>query len=651
MVADEEDWDFDAAADEDYGLNLLEDSEVMPPEMENEDPSPVLPIEKEVGDLAVPPVAEPVAAAQAAVAAPFAASVAEYVGVAAEAVAEPIAATMQSTHDPASPAVKTKMPDASTALVSGAPPDITPGLKRRRLSQKTSPDKAAAAGDLMGNLGRVVLPSSDQDWWLEMTAKEKHRWLGQNIRSQVVQTFHEQLSEKTKRAQKWRAAWRYVPDSHRAELVEHWVSTTKSGQECPDVVLEWFRGGEKEDRDLQQGSPLTRFQSKQLFLTYNGSWGEFMVKNLAKAGQSADQVAEALKFQPELVAYWAQARQEVNALSKELSASSWSMCFELCKRTWITKQIIRVHMHALLRRADLRFRVRSVDMLKVLGCRPFGTHEDLTRSKRASNHQAQYYCIAPKVGQIFSYSTDEPYVDFPVNAQWIWSLVQSEKITLEKAAGEFVKVANNLPRHLAHLRALGQVHEEREVARQIESKELLFRQQRCAFKRIPRVTAFMAAFKHVQSRHKFLVLDGPSRMGKTEFVRSLVEPVATLELNCASCLDPPFSDFRPSVHRLVLLDEGSVEMVLKNRKLFQCPNSKIQLATSATNCHSYSVYLNDCMLVVCSNSWAAQLAYADNEGAKWIEANQIYLHVAEPLWIRPEAGVSASVASSSQGKV
>ena len=88
------------------------------------------------------------------------------------------------------------------------------------------------------------------------------------------------------------------------------------------------------------------------------------------------------------------------------------------------------------------------------------------------------------------------------------------------------------------------------------------------------------------------------------------------------------------------MDEGTVGMILKNRKLFQCPNSKIQLATSATNCHSYSVYLNDCMLVVCSNSWAAQLALESHDGSKWIEANQIYVHVDEPLWIRPEATVS-----------
>ena len=182
---------------------------------------------------------------------------------------------------------------------------------------------------------------------------------------------------------------------------------------CPDVVLEWFRGSGKEDGDLPQPNSLTRFQSKQLFLTYNGACGEFTVKNVAPASHLTDAVATALKLQPQLLATWKQARHEMHALAKEFGASSYAMCFEVCKRTWITKQEIRVHMHALLRRADARFRVRSVESLKVLGSRPFGTHEDLTRSKRASNHQAQYYCLAPKIGQIFSYSTDDPYVDSP----------------------------------------------------------------------------------------------------------------------------------------------------------------------------------------------------------------------------------------------
>ena len=187
------------------------------------------------------------------------------------------------------------------------------------------------------------------------------------------------------------------------------------------------------------------------------------------------------------------------------------------------------------------------------------------------------------------------------------------------------------------------------MAEEIIRKELQFREQRRAFRKIPQVNAFMAAFRTVQSRRKFLVLDGPSRMGKTEYVRSLIEPVAILELNCASCVDPPLSGFKTSTHKLVLLDEGTVEMVLRNRKMFQCPNAHVQLGMSATNVHCYSVYLNNCMLVVCSNSWAHQLTVTPSEGADWIKANQVYIHISKPLWEQTGDTVQAAPSTSCVG--
>ena len=71
---------------------------------------------------------------------------------------------------------------------------------------------------------------------------------------------------------------------------------------------------------------------------------------------------------------------------------------------------------------------------------------------------------------------------------------------------------------------------------------------------------------------------------------------------------------------------------------------------SAASCHSYSAYLNDCMLVVCSNSWAAQLFRTPSEGAKWVETNQVYVHVSQPLWIKPEEARPAQGSSIAEDK-
>ena len=173
-----------------------------------------------------------------------------------------------------------------------------------------------------------------------------------------------------------------------------------------------------------------------------------------------------------------------------------------------------------------------------------------------------------------------------------------------------------------------------ELVEEIARKEKHLNYERKPWQVIPEVVEWQRDIEVTRARRKFLVLDGPSRMGKTEFVRSLIEPVAILELNCASCLDPPLASFEAHRHRLILMDEGTVEMVCRNRKLFQCPNSFVQLGMSATNCHSYEVYLNNCLVVVCSNNWRAQLEKAPYEAGEWVVANQVYLYVSEPLWIR-----------------
>ena len=135
-----------------------------------------------------------------------------------------------------------------------------------------------------------------------------------------------------------------------------------------------------------------------------------------------------------------------------------------------------------------------------------------------------------------------------------------------------------------------------------------------------------------RDRRKFLVLDGPSRMGKTAYAMSLFGKDRTLEVNCANEDQPALQAFRQDVHRCVLMDEASPDMVLTNRKLFQAPNAFVQLGQSKTGCHQYSVYMNDALIVIASNHWREALASMPHSQASWIEANQVLITVTKPLW-------------------
>ena len=98
-------------------------------------------------------------------------------------------------------------------------------------------------------------------------------------------------------------------------------------------------------------------------------------------------------------------------------------------------------------------------------------------------------------------------------------------------------------------------------------------------------------------------------------------------------MHPPLRNFRPRAHRLVLFDEASATMVRRNRRLFQAPNVSITIGTSPTNRDAYEVYLNDTLLVICSNSWKHQLDEMGSLDADWIKSNQVYVEVTSPLWM------------------
>ena len=74
-------------------------------------------------------------------------------------------------------------------------------------------------------------------------------------------------------------------------------------------------------------------------------------------------------------------------------------------------------------------------------------------------------------------------------------------------------------------------------------------------------------------------------------------------------------------------------MVVRNKKLFQAPLEPVQLGQSSTNCFAYAISCHGVLLVVCSNKWRAELQELSDEDREWLERNQVYVHVTEPLWL------------------
>ena len=153
------------------------------------------------------------------------------------------------------------------------------------------------------------------------------------------------------------------------------------------------------------------------------------------------------------------------------------------------------------------------------------------------------------------------------------------------------------------------------------------------FKRYDVVDAWMSQYAFVCRRYKFLVLQGPSKVGKTLFARNLSTPCfETLEVNCASGDEPDLRAYRLSKHGLVLFDEIVPHQVVSQRKVFQCQSAKVQMGCSATNMYSYEVYVWRKKFVLASNNWEVGMTQLPAADQAWIRANSILLTVTEPMW-------------------
>ena len=187
----------------------------------------------------------------------------------------------------------------------------------------------------------------------------------------------------------------------------------------------------------------------------------------------------------------------------------------------------------------------------------------------SSAWSAFLYCsTSEKIGTVFSEATKLPFKEILVNPTWILNLVQARKLDMDVAKALLVQCAN-ASRHIRELEMREGHLEEQAVKREEERAYRLLASRLKPQKTYEKVNEFLRKWETPLHRYKFLVLSGPSRVGKTAFARSLCASGKEPELRAYRLSkEPELRAYRLSKHDLILYDEIVASQVAEQRKLF-----------------------------------------------------------------------------------
>ena len=122
--------------------------------------------------------------------------------------------------------------------------------------------------------------------------------------------------------------------------------------------------------------------------------------------------------------------------------------------TFASKFVLRVHAHMYLARESQKLCACSSGRFLFHKCTPHKSHKLATIGRRNTAGWAGcYYVLAPKVGSVFKAGSVRPLTDFPVRPDWVFNLVQAEKMEFKEAFDEMIACGSGFSRRMGDLRA------------------------------------------------------------------------------------------------------------------------------------------------------------------------------------------------------
>ncbi len=236
-----------------------------------------------------------------------------------------------------------------------------------------------------------------------------------------------------------------------------------------------------------------------------------------------------------------------------------------------------------------------------------------------------YYCMSPKIGTVWSWGTLLPFKGFEVDPISVYRLWIQRKMTARTCQMQLVECrgerAPDLCEKIRRLEAWRQQEEEQQ-----QRLEVLAHWEKKAWRPVPEIREWREQYTRRPHpvRYKFLVLVGRSQVGKTRFAMDQWGIERTLLVSCEGAQTPNLKRFDRAKHECIVFEEIRVDMVLKNRAVFQANTEVLTLG-------QYAVWLFHTALILCTNVW--DVSKCSDEDQEWLTTNGTVVEVHGPLWV------------------
>ena len=530
--------------------------------------------------------------------------------------------------------------------------------KRRRLTGKISPAAARARGIIVPDIAPAdvpppppaVVPQPDhrpdpaaanvtwisEEQYLRLEIRARYRYIYEHIRGHYCRVGSEGDEEQVDedgdvaRVGKYKARRKLFGafSSERKDFFgRSWIAAANPPAFLRDRALGMFQNAVKCFKPCKR--------QKQVMLTYSGPWVMKDVdgETLELVDVTVDQVVRMVRDSTDWTNLWIGFQRHCETLNSKFNANEFCACMELCTSTLQDAHAARTHFHCFFRSEQVLTEL-AVDDLLFHAVRPCNSNNITgVNSKLRNNWAGYFYIVVEKIGCIYWCGARRPFRDFTVRSEWIMNLLQCGKIKPDAARVLLSKVITGAPRHLRDIETCENMAEEAHVSAVLEAAERALASTRRAWRLNPQVDLWLGQYSRHAFRFNFLVLEGPSKMGKTQYAKGLApSPDSILEVNCSTTAEPDLKAFKHAKHSFILFDEIQPSVVLRQRKLFQASPCMVELGSSTTNCHSYRRCFYQVRMILSTNVWSELFPSLSEGDRSWLDENSVVIQVRSPLW-------------------